>query len=199
MKNLPTISLILNIVLLAAVGHLYYLNSKKPQAAEQQTIMPTAGSPGVRVAHVNADTLDAQYEWLKSQKAAIEQRVKSAENTLGNKKEKLMKDLEAFQTKYQSGTMTEADAKAQYEGLMQRQQKLGEEEAQLSKQLGEEQKKAFENLYANVESQLKTLSTQIGYDYILSYSRGGPILLANDSLDITKQVLQLLNAKEAGK
>lgn len=198
MKNIANISLILNIVLLAAVGHLYYLNSKKAQPAEQ-VIMPTAGNPGVRVAHVNADTLDAQYEWLKGQKAAIEQRVKSAENTLGNKKEKLMKDLEAFQTKYQSGTMTEADAKAQYEGLMQRQQRLAEEEGQLSKQLGEEQKKAFENLYANVESQLKTLSSQIGYDYILSYSRGGPILLANDSLDITKQVLTLLNAKEPGK
>ncbi len=161
--------------------------------------MPTMGSHGVRVAHVNADTLDAQYEWLKSQKAAIEQRVKNAESSLGSKKDKLMKDLEAFQAKYQGGTMTEADAKGQYDALMQRQQKLGEEEAQLSKQLGEEQKKAFDNLYANVESQLKTLSSQIGYDYILSYSRGGPILLANDSLDITTQVLKLLNAKEAGK
>lgn len=184
---------------MAAVGHLYYLTLKKDKPVDQQVSTPTAGNPGVRVAHVNADTLDAQYEWLKTQKAAIEQRVKNAENTLGNKKEKLMKDLEVFQTKYQSGTMTEADAKGQYEGLMQRQQKLGEEEAQLSKQLGEEQKKAFDNLYANVESQLKTLSSQIGYDYILSYSRGGPILLANDSLDITKQVLQLLNAKEPGK
>ncbi len=47
-----------------------------------------------------------------------------------------------------------------------------------------------------METQLKTLSSQIGYDYILSYSRGGQILLANDSLDITKQVLDLLNAQE---
>jgi len=196
MKN---ISLILNVVLLAAVGHLYYLNLRKAKPVEQQMIMPAASSAGVRVAHVNADTLDAKYEWLKKQKAAIEARVTSAQNTLGSKKEALMKDLEAFQTKYQSGTMTEADAKSQYEKLMQRQQKLGEDEERLSKQLGEEQKKAFNDLYANVESQLKTLSSQIGYDYILSYSRGGPILLANDSLDITTQVLQLLNAQEAGK
>ncbi len=195
MKN---ISLILNIVLLAAVAHLYYLNSRHTKPAEQ-VIMPAATNAGVRVAHVNADTLDANYEWLKKQKAAIEQRVTSAQTSLGNKKQALMKDLEGFQTKYQSGTMTEADAKAQYEKLMQRQQKLGEEEERLSKQLGDEQKKAFNDLYANVENQLKTLSSQIGYDYILSYSRGGPILLANDSLDITTQVLKLLNAQEAGK
>ncbi len=198
MKNIANISLILNVILLAAVGHLYYLTLKKDKPADQ-VIVPSAGNSGVRVAHVNADTLDANYEWLKTQKAAIEQRVKNAESNLGNKKQSLMKDLETFQAKYQGGTMTEADAKAQYEALMQRQQKLGDEEGRLSKQLGEEQKKAFDNLYANVESQLKTLSSQIGYDYILSYSRGGPILLANDSLDITTQVLQLLNAKEPGK
>lgn len=196
MKN---ISLILNVVLLAAVGHLYYLNLRKAKPAEQQVIMPKMENAGVRVAHVNADTLDANYEWLKKQKAGIEQRVKNAESSLGNKKESLMKDLEAFQVKYQSGTMTEADAKKQYDALMQRQQKLGDEEARLGKQLGDEQKKAFNDLYANVESQLKTLSSQIGYDYILSYSRGGPILLANDSLDITTQVLQLLNAQEVAK
>ncbi|MEO6759433.1 MAG: OmpH family outer membrane protein [Saprospiraceae bacterium] len=196
MKN---ISLILNVILLAAVGHLYYLNLRKAKPVEQPMIMPAATNAGVRVAHVNADNLDANYGWLKKQKAAIEQKVSSAQNSLGNKKEALMKDLDAFQGKYQSGTMTEADAKAQYEKLMQRQQKLGEEEERLSKQLGEDQKKAFNDLYANVESQLKTLSSQIGYDYILSYSRGGPILLANDSLDITTEVLKLLNAQEVGK
>ena len=195
MKN---ISLILNVILLAAVAHLYYLNLRKAKPADQ-VIMPKTENAGVRVAHVNADTLDANYEWLKKQKAGIEQRVKNAESTLGNKKESLMKDLEAFQVKYQGGTMTEADAKKQYDALMQRQQKLADDEARLGKALGDEQKKAFNDLYANVESQLKTLSSQIGYDYILSYSRGGPILLANDSLDITTQVLQLLNAQEVPK
>ena len=195
MKN---ISLILNVILLAAVAHLYYLNLRKAKPADQ-VIMPKTENAGVRVAHVNADTLDANYEWLKKQKAGIEQRVKNAESTLGNKKESLMKDLEAFQVKYQGGTMTEADAKKQYDALMQRQQKLADDEARLGKALGDEQKKAFNDLYANVESQLKTLSSQIGYDYILSYSRGGPILLANDSLDITTQVLQLLNAQEMPK
>lgn len=195
MKN---ISLILNVILLAAVAHLYYLNLRKAKPADQ-VIMPKTENAGVRVAHVNADTLDANYEWLKKQKAGIEQRVKNAESTLGNKKESLMKDLEAFQVKYQGGTMTEAEAKKQYDALMQRQQKLADDEARLGKALGDEQKKAFNDLYANVESQLKTLSSQIGYDYILSYSRGGPILLANDSLDITTQVLQLLNAQEMPK
>lgn len=195
-KNL---SLILNGILLLAVAHLYYLNfAKKPAAEQPAAIQPLASaSGGVRIAYVNADTLDAKYEWLKQQKAALEQRVQNAEKNMGAKKEALMKDMAAFQKKYDSGTVPPAELEKEYAGLSQRQQKLAEEEARLGKQLGEDQQKAMNELMANVESKLKSLQSQIGYDYILSYSKGGgQVLLANDSLDITHQVLQLLNAKE---
>lgn len=193
MKNLP---IILNIILFALVGHLYYLNSKNAKPAEAQVLVPPASQKGgAHIAYVNGDTLDAQYEWLKQQKAAIEERMANAEKTLSAKEEAIMKEAQALQEKFQTGTMTQAEAEKQQASLMQRGQKLEEEKARLSKSLGEDQKKAFNDLYANVETKLKTLSAQIGYDYILSYSRGGPILLANDSLDITKQVLELLNKK----
>ena len=160
-------------------------------------VLPSASlSGGARIAYVNGDTLDAQYEWLKQQKEAITQRMASAEKNLSNKEEALMKDASALQEKFQGGNMTQAEAEKADLALRQRAQKLEEEKATLSKSLSEDQKKAFNDLYANVEAKLKTLSGNIGYDYILSYSRGGQILLANDSLDITKQVLELLNAKE---
>lgn len=193
MKNLP---IILNVILFALVGHLYYLNSKSAKPAESQVITPSATQAGgSRIAYVNADTLDAQYEWLKTQKTAIEQRMMNAEKSLSSKEEALMKEAAALQEKFQQGNMTQAEAEKQQASLMQRGQKLEEEKMRLSKSLSEDQKKAFDDLYANVETKLKTLSSQIGYDYILSYSRGGQILMANDSLDITKQVLTLLNAK----
>jgi len=193
MKNLP---LILNIILFALVGHLYYLHFNSKSDAGQTIVAPPSLAGGARIAYVNGDTLDAQYEWLKEQKASIEQRLTNAEKSLASKEEALMKDAAALQQKFQEGNMTQAEAEKQQGVLMQRGQKLEEEKMRLSKSLSEDQKKAFNDLYANVEAKLKTLSAQIGYDYILSYSRGGPILLANDSLDITKQVLNLLNTKE---
>lgn len=192
MKNLP---IILNIVLFLLVGHLYYLHFSKPKAGAV-IIPPAAQAGGVRIAYVNGDTLDAKYEWLRQQKDAIEQRMQAVEKSLSAKEEALMKDAAALQQKFQEGNMTQAEAEKQQSVLMERGQKLEEEKAKMSKTLAEDQKKAFNDLYANVESQLKTLSSQIGYDYILSYSRGGQILLANDSLDITRQVLELLNTKK---
>lgn len=197
MKNLP---LILNIVLFALVGHLYYLNLKKPQSAEQQVILPPASQTGgVKIAWVNADTLNEKYEWLKQQKATIEQRLRNAENTLQGKEEALMRDAQALQEKFATGTMTQADAEKQQAALMQRGQKLEEEKSRLSRSLADDQKKALDELYSNLEAKLKEISGQIGYDYIFSYQRGAQILLANDSLDITKQVLEMLNAKEDKK
>ena len=196
MKNLP---LALSSAALVAVAILYVLHfsAKTAPAADAQAIVPPPSqAAGARIAYVNGDSLDANYEWLKQQKDALEQRMKNAEKSLGNKQDALMRDMANLQERFAAGNMTQADAEKEQAALMQRRDRLAEEAAKLDKQLAEEQKKAIENIYADLEANLKTLSDQIGYDYILSYSRGGQILLANDSLDITKQVLELLNAKE---
>ncbi|TNE60717.1 MAG: OmpH family outer membrane protein [Bacteroidetes bacterium] len=197
------ISLVLNAVLLLAVAHLYYLHfsSASTEAEKPAAIVPPPSeNGGVKIAYVDADTLDAKYEWLKEQKKALEKRVESAERSMGAKKDKLLSDMAAFEQKAQSGTVPRADLEKEYTALMERQQKLAEEEARLGKQLADEQRDAMNKLMANVEEKLKSLQSQIGYDYILSYSKGGgQVLLANDSLDITYQVLDLLNKKDEKK
>jgi outer membrane protein len=194
MKN---ISLILNGILLLAVAHLYYLNFKKSTPAPAAIVAPASlQGGGVKIAYINADTLDARYEWLKEQRKALETRMESAQNSMQAKQEALQKDFMLIQEKAQSGTVPRAELEKQAEVLENRRQKLADEAGKLERQLGEEQKKAMNDMYAKLEGKLKELQSQIGYDYILSYSRGGQILLANDSLEITNQVLQLLNAKE---
>lgn len=194
MKN--NITLIVSLVLAALIGHLYYLHFSKATPASTIIAPPPGQLAGAKIAWVNADTLNEKYEWLKQQKAAIEQRMKSAGNSLVSKRDALAESMAALERKAQEGNTPPADLQKEYEVLQARQAKLQEEADRLDRQISEDQKKAFDDLYANVEAQLKTLSSQIGYDYILSYSRGGQILLANDSLDITTQVLQLLNAKK---
>lgn len=191
MKNLP---IILNIILFALVGHLYYLNTKKSAGGPAEGA--SGAQQGARIAFIRGDSLDTQYVWLKEQKAAIDKRMEEEEKRLSDKQENLMREAKALQRKFQEGNMTKAEAEQQQANLMERGQRLEDEKMALNKTLGEEQKKAFNDLYANIEEKLKVLSDQLGYDYILSYSRGGQILLANDQMDITKQVLDLLNAKD---
>jgi outer membrane protein len=195
MKNL---SLILNAILLIAVGYLFYENFNHKKAAPAIIASPAAEG-GLKIAYVDRDTLFAKYEWLKKQLDAIEQRAQNAESSLVAKQQNLMKDAADLQQRYESGKMTPAEAQKEQQGLQQRGERLQQEQERLSKQLNDQTKKAQDELFANLEAKLKTLSNQIGYDYILSYQRGGNILLANDSLDITKQLLQLLNASAESK
>jgi outer membrane protein len=193
MKNL---SLVLNAVQFIALAALFYLVLGKKGPSEAPAIVPPADKGGMKIAWVHADTIDARYDWLKKQKDALEQRLKGIENSLRSKEENLMRDMAAFEQKAQTGTVARAELEKEYAALGKRQQNLQEESAKLGKQLAEEQKKALDELYANVEKQLQELSTKIGYDYIFSYSRGGQILYLNDSLNITNQVLDLLNAQQ---
>ncbi len=193
MKNL---SLILNAVLLVLVGYLYYahFSNNKPAPA---TISPVDMEHSIKIAYVNRDTLLANYEWLNQQTKALEQRITNAQNHFQSKAEALVKDQIAFTQKEQSGNFSAVDLKPEYESLVKREQALEQERSTLAKRLSDEEAKTQKELLTNVETQLKSLQSQIGYDYILSYSKGGgQVLLAKDTFDITKQVLELLNAKK---
>jgi len=198
MKNLP---LVLSIVALLGMGHLYYLHfsGKKADSGPVAIVPPPSAEGGVRIAYVNGDTLDAKYEWLKEKKAAIKQRMENAQKSMAAKKDAVLRDMNSLQERFAQGNMTQADAEKEQAALLQRGDKIAEEAARLEKQLADEQEKARKDIFADLETKLKTLSDKIGYDYILSYSRGGQILLANDSLDITNEVLQLLNARDQEK
>ena len=195
MKNL---SLILNCVLLVAVASLFYLRQKDQKAAAQPAtiVPPAANAGGMKIAYINADTLDTKYEWLKQQRDALDKRLTALSGSFENKMRSHQEKSAAFQQKAEAGNTPPAELQKEYEILAQQEQRLQEEGARMEKSLSEDRRKAMEGMYTQLEEKLKTLRDQIGYDYILSYSRGGQILMANDSLDITRQVLELLNAKK---
>ncbi len=194
MKNL---SLVLNAVLLALVGYLYYVHfsGKKADPAASAVIAPPSIDHGVKIAYVNIDTLNAKYEWLNAQRKALEQKLKEIQGSLTAEGEALAKEEQRLNQKAE----TTPPAQLQIEGqaFMKKVEAYKQKQERMSQKLSDEETKTSGEMMANLEAQLKSLQSQIGYDYILSYSKGGgQVLLANDSLEITKQVLDLLNAKK---
>ena len=53
-------------------------------------------------------------------------------------------------------------------------------------------------LLDTVNAFLKRFNAKYGYDYILAYKSMGEILIANDTLDITRSVLEELNKEYQG-
>lgn len=195
MKN---ISLILNIVLLIAVIVLFvkvFGGSNNETADATPTTAEPTEKP-LKIAYINADTLFEKFDEFKKQRDAFQKKELDADASLKAKGRALEQDFLAVQKKVQTGTMAPSDIQKEEQRLVQKQQALQQEQERMTKALLEENKKVTEALQKQVIDKLEAFKAREGYDFILSYTTGGPILVVNDSLDITVKVLEELNIQK---
>lgn len=195
MKN---ISLILNVVLLIAVGFLYFKVFSNKPAEVAKTEEPTAVETDkpLKIVYINSDTLFEKFSEFKKQRDAFQQKEKNADASLKAKGKALERDYLAVQKKVQTGTMAPSEIQQEEQRLVKAQQAIAQEQERVTKVLLEENKKVSDALQKQVIDKLKAFKEREGYDFIFSYAAGGQILVSNDSLDITKKVLEELNAQK---
>ena len=147
-----------------------------------------------RIAYVNIDTLEANYAYLKSKKDEFTRRQASMKAELQNSAEQMQRDYANVQRKAQAGTLTEAEYQSAQKRRGQMQQSLQTREAALTEQLLREQDEFNMDLKKRLDKFLDEYNKDKHYDYILSYTPSGSILYADKSLDITKDVIEGMNA-----
>lgn len=185
MKN---ISLILNVVLIIAVGFLYF----KVYNAEETSLPPiSAQAAASRIVYVNSDSLMDQYNLFKEMQDRMEKKRDSLDKLLTAKGRSLDREVKEYQEG--AGGMSAGERELREESLMRKQQALFDEREGLLESLKEEEAALTDSIYSDMMRYLRSFNSGKGYDFILGYSRGGGILLANDSLDITRQVVSGLN------
>lgn len=186
MKN---ISLLLNVILIAAVAFLYY----KIYNPKEQTFVSSQTLPESGIVFVNSDSLLNHYNYFNELKAVMEKKQDSIDNLLKSKAQQLESEIQQYQK--QAIGMTDMEKQQIEERLMQKQQALVDFKQQLLGHLSEEEEALNENIHSNLIGYLKEFNKIKNYSYILGYQKGGGILLANDSFDITNAVIEGLNRK----
>jgi outer membrane protein len=193
-KNL---SLTLNVVLLVAVAVLYYLHfsgRKAPAAAA-----PAAGTTAAadnnpktnQYAYVNVDSLLNKYDYFKVTRTQLEDRRKRLETEIAGRTRSLENEVVSAQRK--ANTMTLEQAQLTEQNLRRKEQELMRYQNDAARQLAEEEQKKNEELINNISLYLKKHTEDKPYKIVFGYSKGGGILYATDSLDITQEVLKGLN------
>jgi len=150
----------------------------------------------LKIAFVNSDTVAANYLFSKQLNADFMAKQSSAENKLRKVAEKLQVDAERFQQG--APIMGREELERTQAELMQRQEELQMMEYELSQNLAIQEQKETKEYVEKTDVYMQTIGKELGYDYVLSYRVGGPMLFANPELDITPQVIELLN-KEYSK
>lgn len=180
-----------SIVLLLFVLSLATLMSCK---GENESSSPSAGSlPGVRIAFVNGDSILYNYKEFRKESEAMEIKQKGLEQELQSKGAALEKEIMSYQQKAQTGTMTGKEMEAREKYLSSRQEAIMAERDRMAQEIMKETGEINTRLQAILQEKLKAIKDKEGYDYILSYVEGGPVLVADAKYDITEQVLRELN------
>jgi outer membrane protein len=188
MKNL---SLALNIVLLIAVGVLYFLHFSKSTPGSSNAKNDTTSITS-NIAYINSDTVLKYYDYLKVNKEQLEAKTKQMDQDYQNRANGLRNEIAAYQRNVNS--MTLGQVKATEEDLGKKQQNLQLYQQTLSQQLMEEEAKLNKALYDRITAFLKIYGEEKGLQVVLKYDPSSDVLYGNNALDITKDVIAGLNA-----
>lgn len=150
---------------------------------------------GAKIAYVNLDSLEAKYELLKTRREQFRAKQEQMEGELQRSFQLMEGDAMDVQKKAQAGTLTEAEYNGAKKRLEQMQRSLETRKQALTEQLMKEQNDFNKDLKTRLDAFLETYNKDKQYDYILSYSEAGSSLLyVNKALDITKDVVDGMNA-----
>jgi outer membrane protein len=191
-------------ILLVAVAIVFVRCNKKPatpDAAKPVASTETAiaaGMAAAKIAFVNIDSLQEKYTWFKQKKSEFEQKEKNLTTSLQNKAEAFQNEYAALQQKAQGGTVPPAQLQQEGERMQQKQQGLVAERDRKTKDLMDETQKFNADLMKKINTVLETLQKDKGFDYVIRHSResGSAFLYVNEKLDITNEVLAILNAEK---
>jgi outer membrane protein len=188
--------MVVNIVLALAVILLFvlYLTGRNQQAGNTKPVAALSGS-SVKVAYVNNDSILSSYELVKKMRTDLEAKGKRLEAEITAKQSAFDKDAAYFQEQVKKKALSEQSSQEIYAQLQQEQQKINDLRQRYSADLQQNEMQMNVVLVDSVTNFLKRFNANNKFDYVLGYSKGGNILLTNQSLDITKNVLDELNGE----
>jgi outer membrane protein len=188
MKN---VLLILNIVLLAAVAYLFYLQfggKNRNVTAAKVTADSIPAASIFSMAYFEMDSIDSNYEMIKEVRKELSKK-EEANNAEAMRLEKKYSDR--LQQLQKTVTTPEQNEQAKQE-LLQMQQSIGKEKQTLMEAYTEYQTRRLKDIQKKIEEFLAKYNSDRKYSYIMSYEPG-MFFYKDTSFNITADVVKGLN------
>ena len=194
-------SLVLNIILLLAVGFLYFLHfkgHKNTTATYCATANSTRDSCSVDIrpiiAYVELDSVNNNVLFIKERKKELE----AEQKIIANEYENAYRGLEAEKNDFlkKGNAITQKDAEIFQEKLGQKQQVIESQKQAQGQKLAEKGSKIMEEMQRKLKDFMNDYNKDKKYTYILATGTGLDYMFFKDStLNITNEVVKGLNEK----
>jgi len=151
---------------------------------------------GIKVAYVEVDTLLSKYNFCIDLNEAMVKKSENARATLNQKARDLENQRNEFQNKYQNNAFaTQERAQQEYNRIVKLEQDLQTQSEQLQNELAAENERNSLQLSDSIKSFLKDYNATHHYTFIFSNTGFDNLLYADEAYDITKDVVEGLNAR----
>ncbi|MDF7821329.1 OmpH family outer membrane protein [Runella sp. MFBS21] len=190
--------LIWNAVLTLAVAFLGYQHFSH-HSSDSGSSSVSEASKGKKIVYVQADSLLKNYDYYKDFQKEFESKGFQLENDLANKGRTFQNKIAFFQQRAQQGALSQDQAQAAQAQLGKEEQEIAKYRDDQLRKLDEERIKKTEEFYTNIFDYIKRYNKDNGYEFVLGYSKGGGILFADASLDVTQKMVEGLNKEYKDK
>lgn len=155
---------------------------------------PVAEIKAVKTAYVDTSLLMKEYKATKDLDAKYKAKGEEKDKALEAEINRFKQEASSFQAEAQAKGQVWAQQKGAE--LQKREQQLAQAQQELSQRLQQEGGAEMDSLVSIVKKTIKAYGKEKGYTYIYGTAESNPsILYAEDKLDITKEMIKLLNEK----
>jgi outer membrane protein len=183
-------------VLTAVLYYFQFSNSKVAEnnpIIEKELINVPLNKESLNVAFVNSDTVSKYYEFAKKIQKTLTIKRSDAEGQIKSKYfayESLVQEFEKA-----SPIMGDREKMEKAQKIRLLEQEIMQVEQQLSEQVSRQELELTQSYIVKTNDYMQEIGKSIGYDYVMSYRIGGAMLYANESHDITNEIIKLLNER----
>jgi outer membrane protein len=190
-------SMVLNLVLLAAVGVLYYLHFSKDTKLNvpQKQVSPTVNTTNTvrpAIAYVELDSLNEKISYIRLGRKELEAEQQSIETEWENSYRNLENQKNNFLKR--GNAITQEEAEKFQASLLQQQQQVDGRKQNLSQKLNEKSYKFMEEIQKKLKDFLTAYNEDKNFNYIFTTGNGLEYMVYKDSsLNITADVIKGMN------
>jgi outer membrane protein len=195
MKNL---SIVLNAILFVAVAALFFIifsdkSSSEEDLSEQTRKEKVQDYP---IAYINTDSLLMNYKYAQYLNEELLKKEETSRADFNERARVYQDDMRAFQRKVQNNAFLSLErAQNEEKRLRQKEQELQELNNKLSNDLMKRQNQMNKELRDTITNFLKEYIQIHPFKLVMSNMMGDNILYANEALNITNDVVDILNKR----
>ena len=147
------------------------------------------------IAFVNVDSVLIKYDLYNKLSIDLTTKQQQLEKELQSKMMSLQNRANQLQSQYSQHLITTQTYQEQAEKLTREQEQLQRWQQEKSFELNEDQMNLTKRVYDSIVSVIKVVNKDKKYDLIISNSTGGTLFYGNPQMDITSEVIKILNEK----